>query len=36
MFGAGVAVVSPTGVRLAAAGPGVDAPALGHHHIHPA
>jgi signal transduction histidine kinase len=35
LFGVGVAVLSPNGARLAAAGPGVDAPALGHHHIHP-
>jgi two-component system, NarL family, sensor histidine kinase BarA len=35
LFGVGIAVLSPTGNRLAAAGPGVDAPALGHHHIHP-
>lgn len=35
LFGVGVAVLSPSGNRLAAAGPGVDAPALGHHHIHP-
>ena len=35
LFGVGVAIVSPTGDRLAAAGPGVDAPGLGHHHIHP-
>jgi signal transduction histidine kinase len=35
LFGVGVAVLSPDGARLAAAGPGVDAPALGHHHIHP-
>ena len=35
LFGVGVAVLSPSGGRLAAAGPGVDAPALGHHHIHP-
>ncbi len=35
LFGVGVAVLSPTGSRLAAAGPGVDAPALGHHHINP-
>jgi two-component system sensor histidine kinase BarA len=35
LFGVGVAVLSPNGSRLAAAGPGVDAPALGHHHIHP-
>ena len=35
IFGVGVAIVSTSGVRLAAAGPGVDAPALGHHHIHP-
>jgi signal transduction histidine kinase len=35
LCGVGVAVVSLAGERLAAAGPGVDAPALGHHHIHP-
>jgi two-component system, NarL family, sensor histidine kinase BarA len=35
LFGVGVAVLTPGGNRLAAAGPGVDAPALGHHHIHP-
>ena len=35
IFGVGVAIVSTSGARLAAAGPGVDAPALGHHHIHP-
>ena len=35
LFGVGVVIQSPTGERLAAAGPGVDAPALGHHHIHP-
>ena len=35
LFGVGIAVLSPNGNRLAAAGPGVDAPALGHHHIHP-
>jgi two-component system, NarL family, sensor histidine kinase BarA len=35
LFGCGVAIVSLNGERLAAAGPGVDAPALGHHHIHP-
>jgi two-component system sensor histidine kinase BarA len=35
LFGVGVAVLSPDGNRLAAGGPGVDAPALGHHHIHP-
>jgi two-component system, NarL family, sensor histidine kinase BarA len=35
LYGVGVALVSPVGERLAAAGPGVDAPALGHHHIHP-
>ena len=35
LFGVGVAVLTPSGSRLAAAGPGVDAPALGHHHIHP-
>ena len=35
LFGVGVAVLSPGGSRLAAGGPGVDAPALGHHHIHP-
>jgi signal transduction histidine kinase len=35
LFGVGVAVIAPDGTRLAAAGPGVDAPALGHHHMHP-
>ena len=35
LSGVGVAVMSLAGERLAAAGPGVDAPALGHHHIHP-
>ncbi len=35
LCGVGVAVVSLAGERMAAAGPGVDAPALGHHHIHP-
>src|SRR5687768_18380591 len=35
LFGVGIALLSPSGARLAAAGPGVDAPALGHHHIHP-
>lgn len=35
LFGVGVALVSHAGERLAAAGPGVDAPALGHHYIHP-
>ncbi len=35
LFGVGVALVSHGGERLAADGPGVDAPALGHHYIHP-
>jgi two-component system sensor histidine kinase BarA len=35
LFGVGIALLTSTGARLAAAGPGVDAPALGHHHIHP-
>jgi two-component system, NarL family, sensor histidine kinase BarA len=35
LFGVGVTLHSPTGERVAAAGPGVDAPGLGHHHIHP-
>src|SRR5690606_3880091 len=35
LFGVGIALLSPDGARLAASGPGVDAPALGQHHIHP-
>ena len=35
LFGVGIAILSPAGLRLAAAGAGVDAPELGHHHIHP-
>ena len=35
LVGIGVAVLTPSGSRLAADGPGVDAPALGHHHNHP-
>jgi two-component system sensor histidine kinase BarA len=35
LFAVGVAVVSLAGERLAAAGPGVDAPSLGYHHHHP-